>query len=364
MVLLFSAFALYTKAFLMIGEYEPFSKRILNVIALAGLPFAALAYFAQAYGEAISLTYALIGVAACIPALITKLRDRFINAFLYLPILCLQILALIINYEFLTLAYGLTDYFVALNIILQLQATVITFEIIYRFSAIILQAKSYQRTLEASVRRRTEELAVMAKSLREKNEELAEASRKDPLTGLSNRRHFNELSSMLLKDSSRNETPVSVLVIDADHFKSVNDTWGHDVGDEALKAIAQALRQCVKRPMDIVARFGGEEFVIILHNTELPGAIHVARNIQETLRGLPVQNGKGGSFTLTLSVGVLVAIPGTNADADSLIKVADGLVYDAKKAGRDCICYSESGGGNSGIVTSGVRAHNAKQRAD
>ncbi|MDO8518802.1 MAG: GGDEF domain-containing protein, partial [Deltaproteobacteria bacterium] len=160
-----------------------------------------------------------------------------------------------------------------------------------------------------------------------------ELSVTDDLTGVFNRRHFQQVLRMEWKRASRFERPLSLLMIDADHFKSFNDRFGHLVGDKILKQLAQLLLRNV-REVDAVARFGGEEFVVVLADTELKDAVAVAeklRKLVETGEDLP----DGVDFDgLTVSIGVS-SYPEMADSEEELINTADLALYQAKGTGRN-----------------------------
>ena len=169
----------------------------------------------------------------------------------------------------------------------------------------------------------------------------------DALTGLSNRRRFDQYLATEWRRSMRDRQPLSLLMLDADKFKAYNDTYGHQRGDNCLKQIAEACMDVVSRPGDLVARFGGEEFVVILPNTESDGAICVANEICEALRnrGLPHSGNQPG--IVTISAGCATLIPKFGKHAPNLIEMADKALYRAKFNGRNQVCNGNmiEGGG-------------------
>jgi len=168
--------------------------------------------------------------------------------------------------------------------------------------------------------------------LEEKNRELQELAYYDPLTGLPNRRFFFEHASLIFEEVKRYEKPLSLLVIDIDHFKKINDTYGHDVGDVVLKAFADVLGGIVRKS-DICARFGGEEFLVLLPNTDLEGARVLAERIRATVAKKPVEHGSI-VIVFTVSIGISQYRKGMQ-NIDELIKEADIALYRAKEGGRN-----------------------------
>lgn len=154
----------------------------------------------------------------------------------------------------------------------------------------------------------------------------------DGLTGLVNRRHLDQLAQRAFQEAARYDRPLAVVVTDVDHFKKVNDTHGHAVGDEVLKAIAATLR-LEARDADVVGRYGGEEFVLVLPNTDAAGAKELAERIRRRLETTPVQT-QAGPLTVTMSLGVS-AFPTHGATLEALVKSGDEALYEAKHAGRN-----------------------------
>ncbi|MGD0095517.1 MAG: diguanylate cyclase [Terracidiphilus sp.] len=160
----------------------------------------------------------------------------------------------------------------------------------------------------------------------------------DPLTGLANRRRFDQYLAAEWRRSMRDRQPLSLIMLDVDKFKAYNDTYGHQRGDSCLKQIAEACMDVVSRPGDLVARFGGEEFVVILPNTENEGAMHVANDICEALRSRRLPHIGNALGIVTISAGCATLIPRFGKHAPDLIEMTDRALYRAKYNGRDQVC--------------------------
>ena len=170
---------------------------------------------------------------------------------------------------------------------------------------------------------------------------LSDLAATDGLTALANRRHFDEVLDQEWRRAIRDQTPVGLLMIDGDFFKAFNDTYGHLEGDKALKLIAGALRDSVGRPADLAARFGGEEFAVLLPGTDLDGAILVGETVRAAVERLECPHRGSPLGQLTVSIGAASCLPSETGDALSLIQAADFALYEAKEGGRDRVATSE-----------------------
>jgi diguanylate cyclase (GGDEF)-like protein len=159
----------------------------------------------------------------------------------------------------------------------------------------------------------------------------------DSLTGLANRRTFDQTLDRELARSQRTGTPLSVALIDIDHFKAFNDLYGHPAGDRCLKVVADCLRQTLKRPTDLAARYGGEEFVAILPDTTEDGAFAIGDDLRLTLKSRYLEHAASARGIVTASVGIAASMPGDAITPLELLSRADEALYAAKRAGRDRI---------------------------
>ena len=178
------------------------------------------------------------------------------------------------------------------------------------------------------------------KELKATNQELERQSTLDPLTGIPNRRFFAHAFEAEWKRALRKNEPLSLLMIDVDYFKRVNDAHGHPYGDECLVRIAKALRQELQRGVDVVARYGGEEFIVLLPDTDLEGAGTVAAGLQGAIAELNIVNRASPlGHQLTVSIGIADCYPSTSLTCGELIARADRALYRAKRRGRNRICW-------------------------
>ncbi len=158
----------------------------------------------------------------------------------------------------------------------------------------------------------------------------------DGLTGLSNRRHFDEYLELEWRRAMREQSQLSLLMIDVDYFKTYNDTFGHLEGDEALRKVATAIREASSRPSDLPARYGGEEFVLVLPNTSPGGARLVAEKLRQTVEALKIPHiAPVEGASLTISIGLSTVTPQPNSHCRQLISAADKGLYLAKNNGRN-----------------------------
>nr|WP_255457778.1 GGDEF domain-containing protein [Rhodanobacter sp. K2T2] len=163
-------------------------------------------------------------------------------------------------------------------------------------------------------------------------QELRLLARIDPLTGVSNRLAINEATTLMLAHSARYRQPLGVLMLDADHFKSVNDRFGHNGGDKVLRSLVFSIRATL-RDSDLIGRVGGEEFVVLSPGADLAGAMLLAERVRSTVEKTPLVI-DGQSLALTVSVGVAVAAI-NDRDGAALLQRADAALYEAKRAGRN-----------------------------
>lgn len=166
---------------------------------------------------------------------------------------------------------------------------------------------------------------------------MRELSLTDGLTGVANRRHFNDRLESEWRRCARANLPLSLIMIDIDHFKLYNDRYGHQAGDLCLQQVSAAMKRCAARPQDLLARYGGEEFILLLPQEGPEGAEVVAQRIQDEVRKLAVAHeASSTAHIVTVSMGLATAMPPLERqDANALIRSADAKLYQAKQGGRN-----------------------------
>jgi diguanylate cyclase (GGDEF)-like protein len=204
-----------------------------------------------------------------------------------------------------------------------------------KLSRYLDRQQRYEHDLAAHRDRLAELVAEQTAELVAANQRLEDLSRSDPLTGLANRRHFDEMKEVEFRRAQRTGQPLSVLMCDVDHFKHYNDVYGHAAGDQCLLALARVLRDNFARAGELVARLGGEEFVVLLPGVDLPRARQAAERLLRRLQeqALP-HEGVPTADCVTLSVGVATFDPETMDRFDQLLSRADQALYRAKDNGR------------------------------
>jgi diguanylate cyclase (GGDEF)-like protein len=187
--------------------------------------------------------------------------------------------------------------------------------------------------------RRLIQQAQLQMQLEQANQELHRLASMDGLTQLANRRRFDEYLQQEWQRMLREQLPLSLILCDIDFFKPYNDTYGHQAGDRCLQQVAKTLQASVRRPADLVARYGGEELAIILPNTQPHGAAHVAQMVCTAIKALAIPHASSSVHScITISAGAAAIVPPFHLSVEDLIAAADRALYQAKAAGRDRCC--------------------------
>lgn len=219
--------------------------------------------------------------------------------------------------------------------------------------AALLETRIAAQTRE--LRRALDDLQRAHDELEVANERLEELSRKDALTDVANRRHLQEVLEEEWTRARRTRRPLALILLDLDHFKLLNDTRGHREGDRCLQAVSRYLAGAVRRPGDLVARYGGEELAILLPDTDLDGVLEVAEHLRQGIEALAIPHPAAPLGHLTASLGVASLVP-TSQRLEDLIEMADRALYEAKTAGRNRVSASaESEAPPADRRSSGIR---------
>jgi hemerythrin len=198
--------------------------------------------------------------------------------------------------------------------------------------------------LELRVAERTAQLAKANEELTCANERLQAYSRTDGLLEIANRKYFDERLRLEVARSVRQQQPLGLLMLDVDYFKNYNDTYGHQAGDTCLQAIARVVKQSLSRETDFLARYGGEEMVVVLPDTDLDGAQLVGQRLLGAVRSLAMPHAASeAAAVVTLSVGMTSAVPSSPEDGPALIAMADAALYQAKRSGRNLAVAAAAG---------------------
>lgn len=202
-------------------------------------------------------------------------------------------------------------------------------------SEVVLGAKI--RAMQRIIQMRNS-LVVATKKLDAANQELRRLSSSDGLTGIANRRFFDEYIVREWRRVRRGKGTVSLIMCDVDHFKRYNDTYGHQAGDDCLRGVAGAISSAMDRAADVVARYGGEEFVVVLPDTPAGGAMVVAEKIRHAVHQINMPHAASPFARVTLSIGLAALSPEADNPPQALIGRADKALYRAKHEGRDRVC--------------------------
>ncbi|WP_372964610.1 diguanylate cyclase [Marinobacter sp.] len=267
-------------------------------------------------------------------------RQGYQPAFWYLTAWMVMVIGALI---YASAAFGYLGDYQAREVMMQAvvgaQVVLLNYAMVQRWRLLnqkLLDIEHQARTeLELKVHERTAQLRNTMRELEHANRKLEALSLNDALTGLYNRRHLDKLMPELCLEAKRTGQPLSIALFDADHFKRINDTWGHNFGDHCLRLIADILRRHVKRPRDVAIRFGGEEFVLLLPDTDIAGATRLCESILAEIRSTVIDAPGDEGVTITLSAGL--AEMTHEEDPRNLFRRADEALYHSKSIGRDTL---------------------------
>jgi two-component system, sensor histidine kinase LadS len=221
-----------------------------------------------------------------------------------------------------------------------LEMILLSFALAYRYANLRTEneglVQNANEQLERNVSKRTQELSLALEQLAEANSRLRESSRRDSLTGIYNRRHFREVFEQMIQQSYEQQQPLGIALLDVDHFKRINDTHGHLAGDDCLQYIANMIEGALPSSRALAARFGGEEFVIALPNSNEHNTADFAEHLRQLIESRPYKDG-GLNIALSASIGIYTMPAGQKESADQLLHYADDALYEAKSDGRNCV---------------------------
>jgi two-component system, sensor histidine kinase LadS len=337
----------FARTFLELPQRLPWGNRIsLAVIGFFLLLGIASFWLPYRLSTPIASRAVLVGVLWIVVATFIVMRRGYAPARLFLLAWAMFLLGTSI---FTLLAFGLvpknllTEYGVQLGSALEM--LLLSIALGYRYASLrnenerIVGEANLQ--LERKVAQRTQEVRSALLQLEDAHRRLRDSSRRDGLTGLYNRSHFHDAFDRAIEEGRERNNPVSLLMIDLDHFKQINDRHGHLVGDDCLRWAAQRIGQALRaHEHALLARFGGEEFVVALPGYDLPRAIAVAEQLRQKLTEEPCRSGDI-SVRVSASIGVHTVdpskVPEANSDSSAMLAAADHALYNAKACGRDCV---------------------------
>ncbi|WP_166654029.1 sensor domain-containing diguanylate cyclase [Tahibacter aquaticus] len=340
MALAMLAMHLFARDFLELPRRLPWGNRVLlGMIAFHALMLAASPWLDYRVAVLIGTGMVFPGVGAVIAVAIVVARRGFRPALLFLlawaMLLAGTLVYALVSFGMLGKSFA-TEY--GMQIGSAAEMIFLSFALAYRWAALRSEneriAREANEQLEQRVEARTSELSTALQQLSEAHVRLREHSARDGLTGVFNRRHFDQHFAPLLAQCRADARPFSLLIADLDHFKRVNDEHGHLTGDDCLRCIATSLQQCAGEHA-LVARFGGEEFVVLMPGTDELGARRSAEMLRQRVAAHRFALEGGRQLHLTVSIGVASAGSEAQIAAETLLRRADDALYEAKRGGRN-----------------------------
>ena len=312
---------------MIVASYQPVFRRasqwLLSVwLLLAGLGIVGM--IASVPEEAGHAYY--VGLILVLIVNYTWARVRFVNATLvgWLLVVSYEAVAVLQLHTPLKLLVSNNFFFISANILGMLACYSMERYARREFLAARRLAQEKERVREAN--------AALARA----NAELEQLARIDGLTGIPNRRVFEQTLAREWARCRRDRKAMALILLDVDHFKAYNDHYGHQGGDECLRRVADAVASAARRPVDLAARYGGEEFALVLPDTDADGARHVAERVRAAIHAAAIPHAASATGShVTVSLGVALARFADDADADAVVQRADAALYRAKSAGRD-----------------------------
>lgn len=269
----------------------------------------------------------LIGIAVAMITYSTSLQSFFVLQFgLAVP----PLLALLVPWR---------DHAAVLGLLTLVGCCLISITAVWNYRRLTtsIRLRFERGVLLDTLKQANENLQSSNQQLETLRQQLVRVSLTDELTGIPNRRHFNEVLEKEWRLGQRKRTPLSCLMIDVDYFKKYNDHYGHQTGDTCITRVAQAINFHIRRPADLAARYGGEEFIVLLPDTANDPALLLANRIAQSIALLHIAHEDSPRGEVTASIGVATVVPDRRRSADTLVGATDEALYRAKAEGRDRI---------------------------
>ena len=290
-----------------------------------GLILAYFQYHAPTVYEAVILMLVIIAIAVTVVTFSTSRSAFFV---FLITTVSPQIVVLLIQGEVLHLIMAL--YMIA-------GCVIISNAFLWNYNRLLkgIELRFEKDNLMDDLNQTKEHLERSNENLKRQQYQLKNESLTDELTGVANRRHFNNHIETEWRRAQRHQTSITCCMIDIDYFKKYNDLYGHQMGDDCLKTVAQNIRSFMRRPTDMTARYGGEEFVVLLPETSREAAEQLANKIREGIASLKIPHEDSLLKIVTVSIGIAYIIPQRYSDPDTVLKLADEALYEAKGQGRN-----------------------------
>ena len=325
------ATALFTQLFIETRRYTPVFHRLLNIIIGLGAVAVVLSLFAD-YQVAIHFGTALglfNGLLILTTGMISWYRGNRAARFFTLAwvVYAFGSTTLVLSQFGVVPDNLVTQHSATMGLLLQI--IMLSLALSEKYRVISRELEDHARNLEKKIAERTLDLSKASKALKR-------LSQQDALTKLANRREFGRVLNDEWKRHQRSQEPISLLVCDVDELKELNDHFGHDAGDEALRQFGRVIKESMHRTADHPSRIGGDEFAVILPETDLAGAAKLADDICENYRNLAIPHAPRATYdVVTVSIGVASTIPQGKRTSSALFRLADNALYAAKQQGRD-----------------------------
>ena len=330
----------FCRVFLELKERQPYADRVAQGLIAFFIAMGLASFFLDYRAAVRPMTLAVFPGALFILYLaITSIRRGYAPAKVFLLAWAFLLMGTAL---YAAVSFGLvpktfvTEYGIQIGSALEM--ILLSFALAYRYARLRGEnerlVQEHNEQLERHVARRTSELSTALEQLAEANQRLRESNRRDSLTGLFNRRHFRDMFEHQITRAAEHQQPLGVLLIDLDHFKGINDTYGHLAGDECLRWLGRCLHDTLVENGALLARFGGEEFVVVIPDVQGERLLRVAEQLRQRICGEPVRYA-GNNIGMSASIGAYLVSPGSGVTADEALHRADDALYAAKDAGRN-----------------------------